>query len=113
MRSCRGGSSHRSTLTPSDVLLPSFFVSDMYVVHFILISSTLLMSSGIAGIYLGTYGFPDTFVVVDESLEKRTLLFFSTSFSRVWISISEKLGLRFLVPDAMTRSKYCRYRYVD
>ena len=81
------------------------------------------MSSGIAGIHLGTYGFRNPFlalfVVGDESLEKRTLLFFSTSFSRVWSPISEKLELHFLVPDAMTRSKYIcivvffGYMYLD
>ena len=32
----------RSALTPYDILLP-FFVSDMYVVHFFRISSTLLI----------------------------------------------------------------------
>ena len=90
----------------------------MNVVHFFLISSSLLTCTvelqefTLAHIDSQTR-FLALFVVVDDSLEKRTLLFFSTSFSRVWISISEKLGLRFLVPDAMTRSKYCRYRYED
>ena len=73
----------RSALTPSDVLLPSFFVSDMNVVHFFLISSSLLTCP--VELQEFTLAHMDSqtrflalFVVVDESLEKKnTLIFFN------------------------------------
>ena len=58
-----------------------FFVSDMYVVHFFLISSTLLTCP--VELQEFTLAHMDSqtrflalFVVVDDCFEKRTLLFF-------------------------------------
>ena len=100
----------RSALTPSYDLLPSF-VSNIYVVHFFRISSTLLtcpveLQEFILAHMDSQTRFLPLFVVVDERLEKDFQL------------ISAGFGvqsLSFLVLDAMTHSKYCRlgYMYVD
>ena len=94
-----------------------FFVNDMYVAHFFEFLPHFSQVQWNSRNSLWHIWYPrhvfGTVCCRGWKFGKKNTLIFSTSFSRVWISISEKLGFRFLVTDAMTRSKYCRYRYVD